>query len=178
MSYQKYNLKPKTIFYDPRTGQILREKTKESITFRSGLEYEVYQRLNNLIDCEVICQVPIKGKSFVWNVDFMLRGKSKIGKALLNVLRDALPILSTGYGGVLYIEAKGAITKEFAEKLTLCRKECPNIYKNLLAFGDNSLGVVMEENFNVCTFPILSTDLLSKLVLHCNNEVVKRLTKK
>ena len=169
MSYQKYDKKSKVIYWDTRLNKQVVQKTNDTITFRSLLEFEVFTWLKTLIGCEVVCQVPIKGESLLWTVDFMLRDIDPLGKKVLYKFRDLLNMKGTGS---VYIEAKGVITKEFAEKLKLCSVECPSVYKSLVAFGDTPFGIVLEEGYKVSCFPIMSVGLLQKLVLDCNNSLV------
>lgn len=173
MGFQKYSYKPKTIFFDLDLKKPVSVKGKNTITFRSALEYSVYEYLYTLIDCDVYCQIPIKGNSFTWVIDFMLRSRGRTGKDVLNHFRE---LMGLPKGGSIYIEAKGAITKEFSEKLNLCSVECPNVYKNLLGFGDTPLGLVLENGFKVDCFPIRSLKLLQNAILECNNAAVRSLS--
>ena len=166
MPYQKYDKKSKTIYWNKKMKKKVLFKTDDTLTFRSLLEYEVFTFLSTLIGCEVLCQVPIKGESFTWCVDFMIRPKNDWGKRSLFKFRE---LLSLGGYGSLYVEAKGMVTKEFVEKLTLCKSECPSIYRNLIAFGESPIGVVIEEDLLVTSFPIMSTNLLKKVILLCNS---------
>lgn len=172
MSYQKYNLKAKTVFFDVKLQKTVSIKTESTITFRSLLEYKVYNLLCTLLGCEIKCQIPIKGETLLWVVDFVVIPKGNIGKDVLNKFRE---LMGLSPGRNLYIEAKGVITKEFSEKLRLCSVECPNVYKNLLGFGDTPLGVVVEDGFKVSCFPIRSTKLLKEAILYCNNAAVRRI---
>ena len=171
MKYQKYETNGKTVYYDPCLKKVFLNKTKHTITFPSLLEYKVYRQLECLAGCEISCHVPLKGQSFGWNVDFKLRAVNLIG---LKTIRKFRQVLGMAGQGSVYIEAKGIISKDFAKKLNACRQECPNVYKNLVAFGDSPLGVVFEENLDTITFPIRSLRQLRKIVLFCNsNEEVE-----
>lgn len=167
MSFQKYNIKANTVYWDVVLKKEVLQKTKNSITFRSILEYNIYKELLDIPHCQVLCQIPIKGYSFLWNVDFLIRPTNNQGKEVLQLFRELVK-LPPGKGS-LYLEAKGVVTKEFAEKLKLCRYECPTVYYNLCAFGDTPFGLVMEKDLEISFFPIYSTCLLKKIVLFCKN---------